>query len=222
MFDYTRNMKLAVQDILRRSAMKAAAGTVLLIGMGFLMAALWTYLATGLDWGAMNASLAIGGGLFAVGLILFMVGGRVSHEPPSTDDLKNEIEARLNLATNAATDRARSEVMRVVDSATDRANAVLDRAGSTAGQFVSDTEETIRGTARKVGLSAENVEAAKDTAQDYARQAKAAADTNAGSMAKLIGGFAVGITLASKLKQRGRPDPRDYDYDDYYDDDRYV
>ncbi|AUH63528.1 hypothetical protein [Paracoccus zhejiangensis] len=223
MFDYARNMKLAVQDTLRRSALKAAAGGVMVIGLGFLLAALWSYLATGLGWGAMNASLAIGGGFLLIGLILLMVGGRVTHEAPTTDDLKREVEARLTLAADAAALRARSEAMRIVDGATDRANALLDRATGTANRFVSDTGETVRDTARKVGLSAENVEAAKETVQEGARQAKAAANSNAGSMAKLVGAFAIGLTLASKLGERRRRDDAfddgAYDdFDDYYDD----
>lgn len=214
MFDYARNMKLAVQDTLRRSAMKAAAGVVMLIGLGFLLAALWTYLAEGLGWGAMNASLAVGGGFLAIGVILLLVGSRVAHEPPTTDDLKSEIEARLTLATNAAVDRARSEVLRVVDDASDRANALMDRAGSTASRFVSDTEDTLRSTARKAGLTSDNIGVMRNKAEDIALDAKAAADSNLGSMAKLLGAFAVGVTLAAKLRERSAPDP-----DPYYDED---
>lgn len=227
MFDYARNMKLAVQDTLRRSALKAAAGGVMLIGIGFLLAALWSYLATELGWGSMMASLAIGGGFALVGLILLMVGGRVTHQAPTTDDLKREVEARLTLVADIAAERARTEAMRVVDGAADRANALFDRATGTASRFVSDAGDTVRDTARKVGLSAENVEAAKETAQDAARQAKAAANSNAGSMAKLVGAFAIGLTLASKLGGRRRRDDDDVagdeDFDDYDDqDDPYA
>lgn len=224
MFDYTRNMKLALQDMLRRSAIKAAAGLVLLIGLGFLLAALWSFLATELAWGSMNASLAIGGGFMLIGVIFLLVGGRVAHEPPSTDDLKNEIEARLTLATDAAANRARAEVMRVVDGAADRANALMGRASSRASHFVSDTEETIRDTARKVGLTPERVDAAKDQAQDLAQQAKEAADSNAGSMTKLVGAFAIGMTLAATLSRRRQGDDDGYDeFDDFDDyDEPYV
>ena len=225
MFDYARNMKLAVQDTLRRSALKAAAGSVMLLGLGFLLAALWSYLATGLGWGAMNASLAIGGGFLLIGVILMMVGGRVTHQAPTTDDLKREVEARLTLAADAAALRARTEAMRVVDGAADRANALLDRASGTASRLVGDAGDTVRETAHKVGLSSENVEAAKESVQEGVRQAKVAANSNAGSMVKLIGAFAVGITLASKLGDRRRRDEDYYDddFDDYDDlDDRYV
>lgn len=224
MFDYARNMKLAVQDTLRRSALKAAAGSVMLLGLGFLLAALWSFLATNLGWGAMNASLAIGAGFLLIGVIVMMVGGRVTHEAPTTDDLKREVEARLTLAADAAALRARTEAMRVVDGAADRANALLDRATGSASRLVGDAGDTVRETARKVGLSSENVEAAKESVQEGARQAKAAANSNAGSMAKLVGAFAVGLTLASKLgERRGRDDDYYDDFDDYDDlDDRYV
>lgn len=215
MFDYMRNMKLAVQDTVRRSALKAAAGGVMVIGLGFLLAALWSYLATGLGWGAMNASLAIGGGFMLVGLVLFLVGGRAAHPAPTTDDLKREIEARLTLAADAAAGRARAEAMRVVDGVSDRANALLDRASGSANRLVGDTADKVRDTARKVGLSAENLESARETAQDYTDQARAAANSNAGSMAKLIGAFAVGITLAAKLREGKRGDFDDYGDDAY-------
>lgn len=222
MFDYARNMKLAAQDVLRRSAISAAAGAVILVGIGFLLAALWTYLATGLGWGAMNASLAIGGGFTLIGAIMLLVGGRPVHKPPTTDDLKREIEARLTLATDAAANRARQEVMKVVDGAADRASALLDRAGDKASRLVGDTGDSIRDTARMAGLSAENIEAVKETAQDYAHQAKEAANSNAGSMAKLIGAFAIGVTLAAKLKGR-RDAYDDTNFDEYDDlDDPYV
>ena len=60
MFDYARNMQLALSDAGRRAGMKAAAGVVALIGAGFLVAALWTFLAYHLHWGSLGASLAIG------------------------------------------------------------------------------------------------------------------------------------------------------------------
>lgn len=222
MFDYTRNMKLALQDMLRRSALKAAAGVVLLIGLGFLLAALWSFLATGLGWGAMNASLAVGGGFVLLGVVFLLVGARVTHKPPSTDDLKNEIEARLTLATDAAANRARAEMMRVVDGAADRANALMGRASSRASHFVSETEETIRDTAYKIGLTPGRVEAVKDQAQDLAQQAKDAAATNAGSMTKLVGAFAIGMTLAATVSRRGRRDDDGYDeFDDFDDYDDY-
>ncbi|MFV0299314.1 MAG: phage holin family protein [Paracoccus sp. (in: a-proteobacteria)] len=220
MIDYARNMQLAVRDMLRRSAVKAAAGGAMLIALGFLLAALWNWLATGLGWGATNASLAIGAGFLLIGLILLLAGGRVTHQPPGTEELKREVEARLTVAAEFAADLARAEAMRVVDGATERAGALLDRAGSTASRFVSDTGETMRDTARSVGLSAENVEAAKETVQQGARQARAAANSNAGSMAKLIGAFALGLTLASKLgERRRRADPEDGFFDDFDDQD---
>ena len=41
MFDYARNMQLALTDRLRRAGLMAGAGAVLLIAAGFLLAALF-------------------------------------------------------------------------------------------------------------------------------------------------------------------------------------
>ena len=50
MFDYAHKMQLAVSDLGRRAGLKAGAGVLALIAAGFLLAALWTFLARTLDW----------------------------------------------------------------------------------------------------------------------------------------------------------------------------
>lgn len=223
MFDYARNMQLAVKDMARRSAVKAAAGGVMIVGLGFLLAALWSWLATELGWGSTYASLAIGGGFLVIGLIMITAAGRARHHAPTADDLKREVEARISLAADAAAGRARAEAMRIVDTATGRVTDIVDRAAGNASRFVSETEHKVRDltrdTAAMAGLTPENVEAVKETAQDYAEKAQRAANSNPGSMAKLIGAFAVGIAVASKLKGgRRTDDDDDYLYDEYDDD----
>lgn len=240
MFDYARNMQLALADTARRTAVKAVAGVVVALGAGFLVAALWSWLATDLGWGSTLASLTIGGGFAVLGLIVMMFAGKVKHRAPTTDDLKHEIEARLDLVKDAAVDRARAEVARFTDMAENRVHSLIDQAGFRASKVVEDAERSAfgfaRDTARKAGLTAENLNAAREavddareTVRDAADKAKAAADSNAGSMAKIIGAFAVGITLASKVQdwRRGRESQRmaedlydDELYDDLYDDRR--
>ena len=92
MFDYARNMQLALTDVARRTAMKVAGGVVIVLGAGFLLAALWTFLADTLGWGPLWASLAIGVLFVVIGLVVMSRGGQVKHPVPTTDDLKAEVE----------------------------------------------------------------------------------------------------------------------------------
>ncbi|MDO5614103.1 MAG: phage holin family protein [Paracoccus sp. (in: a-proteobacteria)] len=234
MFDYARNMKLALADTARRTAFKAAAGVVIAVGAGFLLAALWSFLATDLGWGSTMASLAVGGGFVVIGVIVMLVAGKVRHQPPTTDDLKAEVEARISLAADAAMNRAQSEAARFADMAENRVHSLIDRASYQASKVVGDAERSAygfaRNTARSVGLTAENlntaqekVDEARRMARDAGHKVSEAANTNAGSMAKLVGALAVGVALASKVQDWRRSD-QDVDpewYDDPYDDRRY-
>ncbi|MDO5630268.1 MAG: phage holin family protein [Paracoccus sp. (in: a-proteobacteria)] len=234
MFDYARNMKLALEDTARRTAIKAAAGVVIAVGAGFLLAALWSFLATDLGWGSTMASLAVGGGFVVMGILVMLVAGKVRHQPPTTDDLKAEVEARINLAADAAMNRAQAEAARFADMAENRVHSLIDRASYQASKVVGDAERSAygfaRNTARSVGLTAENLNTAQEKADEARRMARdashkvsAAANTNAGSMAKLVGALAVGVALASKVQDwRRRDDAPDPEwYDDPYDDRRY-
>lgn len=213
MFDYTKRLQLAVGDSARRTAMKIIAGLVLAVSAGFLLAALWTWLATGLGFGAMYASLAIGGAFLLVALVLLAVASKPKHDMPTTDDLKREVEARLSLAADAATDRALHEAERVMDMAGNKVSLLMNEASFRADKLASDAERRVQGmardTARKVGLSSENIAAAKQAFGHASGNARTAADSNAGSMAKLLGAFAIGITLAAKLQEHRRRDSFD-------------
>lgn len=227
MFDYARNMKLALADTMRRSALKAAAGVVMALGAGFLLAALWSFLATELGWGSMLASLTIGGIFVFIGGIVLMTAGRVRHAPPTSDDLKAEIQARVDMVADATIGRARNEATRFVDMAEARVHGLIDRATGEATRVVGDAERSVRNlahgtvdkvteTAEKVGLTSRNLHAAQDAAGDALDSARRAADSNAGSMAKLAGAFGVGLALASKVQDWRRSD----DIDDRYGDPR--
>ena len=87
MFDYAQRLQLALKDTARRSAMKVVAGLVLAIAAGFLIAALWSFLAHDLDWGPALASLGVAvlfiliGVLFIVPLIGTQLGYNLSVLP---------------------------------------------------------------------------------------------------------------------------------------------
>ncbi|WP_378943785.1 phage holin family protein [Paracoccus sp. R86501] len=210
MFDFARNAKLALTDKARRAALKGAAGVVAVIGLGFLTAALWSYLANELGWGAALASLAIGGGLVVIALILIALSSREKHKMPSSDDLKKEVEARVSLATDAAVAKARTEADKVVAMAENKAHALMDEAGYRAAKLAGDAERrvfgTVRDTASSLGLSTQNIQAAQRSTDKFVQQARQTSNSNAGSMAKLIGAFAVGITLAAKVQESRRND----------------
>lgn len=208
MFDYAQRLKLALADTARRSAFKLAAGVILAIGLGFLLAALWSWLAIGLGWGPVHASLAIGLGFVVIGGGVLVATARPRHKMPTTDDLKREVEARVSLAADAAVQRARSEALRMAGMAENKVHSMMDRATHRASSFAGDA-------ARKAGLSSENVEAAKRAASHASQKASDAANSNAGSMAKLIAAFAIGVTLAARLRDSRRQPPDDFDEDDF-------
>lgn len=212
MFDYTRRLQLALGDVARRSALKIVAGVVLAVGAGFLLAALWSWLAYGLGWGATLASLVIGGGFALIGVVILIVASKPRHEMPTSDDLRREVEARVSLAADAAVDRVQAEALRVADMAENKVQSLIDQAGYRANKLASDTERRaqgfVRDTARSVGLTGDNLDAARKHAGKAADRASQAANSDAGIMAKLIGAFAIGVALAAKLRERRKPKPR--------------
>lgn len=186
MFDFTRRIQLALGDTLRRSAMKIVAGVILAVGAGFMIAALWTWLAHELEWGSMFASLAIGGGFMVIGLLVLLMAKNPRHAMPSSDDMKREVDMRVNLATNAASERARGEAARIVSMAESKLFSLFGGA---------------RKSARRAARSK--------------RKVTAAANSNTGSMVKLLVAFGIGAAVASKLRGGSQdPDEFDDDYDD--------
>ncbi|MBU3030286.1 phage holin family protein [Paracoccus marinaquae] len=203
MFDYARKMQLALGDIARRSALKAVAGVVLALGAGFLLAALWSWLANGLGWGAMLASLALGAGLVVIGLVILAVASKTRHPMPDTDELRREVEARVSLAADAAVGRAKTEAMRMASRAETRVETLM-----------GDAARRVRDTARKSGLGDDTIDAARRGAGQAARRVSRAARSDAGGLAGLIGAFALGVALASRLAGGRPPDPAPEDEED--------
>lgn len=216
MFDYAQRLQLALKDTARRSAMKAAAGVILAVAAGFLVAALWSFLAHDMDWGPALASLAVAALFIVAGLILFMMSKKTKHEMPTTDDLKKEVEARVSLAADAAVEKARSEAERVVDMAGNKISSLMDEASYRATKLADDTERRVFGVARSaaqaVGFTQSNLDTVRSKVEDAQDTLSRANSTNAASMAKLLGAFAIGVTLAAKLRERDDED--DYDYQD--------
>lgn len=216
MFDYAQRLQLALKDTARRSVMKLVAGIVLAIAFGFLLAALWSFLANNLDWGPALASLAIGVLFVVIAFVLLAMSKKAKHSMPTKEDLRKEIEARASLAAEAAADRARTEAARLMDMAGNKVASLMDDAAYKANKLADDTERRVYGAVRNVaqstGLTASNLQMARSKVEDATHTLSRASNSNAASVAKLLGAFAIGVTLAAKLRG-GDPD-----YDDYQDD----
>ncbi|SNR53492.1 phage holin family protein [Paracoccus sediminis] len=214
MFDYAQRLQLALKDTVRRSVIKAAAGVILVVAVGFLIASLWSFLAHNLRLGPTLASLIVGGIFVLIALILLAVAKRTKHEMPTKDDLRKEVEARISLARDAAVDKVRIEADRMLDRAGNKAASLMDQASYRANKLADDTERRVYGVARHaaetVGLTASNITTVRAKVDDAAETLSRANNSNAASIAKLIGAFAVGVTLAAKLKEtRDGPDYED-------------
>ena len=210
MFDYAQRLQLALKDTARRSVMKVVAGLVLAIAAGFLIAALWSFLAHELEWGSALASLAIGGVFVLIAVVLLAMSKNTKHEMPSKEDLRKEVEARVNLAAEAAAEKARIEAARMMDMAGNKVVSLMDDAAYKANKLADDTERRVYGAVRNVtvstGLTSSNIQLVKAKVDEATHTLSRAGNSNAGSMAKLLGAFAVGITLASKLGERRHHD----------------
>ncbi|MFV0383261.1 hypothetical protein [Paracoccus sp. (in: a-proteobacteria)] len=130
MFDFGRRVQLALGDSARRTGLKAAAGIAFIIGAGFLIAALWSWLAWGLGWGPIHASLAVGTGFALCGVILLRIAARPRHPMPGSEDLRREIETQVSMAAGAASARAKAEALRMVGRAQRKAWSMVGGAGS--------------------------------------------------------------------------------------------
>ncbi len=201
MFDYVNKLQLALGDKAQRSGLKIGAGIAALIGAGFLIAACWSWLAWNLDLGPALASLIIGGCFALLGLVILSTIKPERHPMPTSDELKTEIEMRLNQATEAAFDKAKFKAEEAIDNAQARVASLF----GSAGAHVQDA-------ANSVGLTEDALTEAK-AAVDRATQHKAAPAVG------LAGAFAVGMAIASALKSRRSKDDLYYDDEDDYDDD---
>ncbi|SIQ46960.1 hypothetical protein SAMN05421641_10869 [Paracoccus thiocyanatus] len=221
MFDYTRKLKLAASDKLRRAGLGAGGGVALLVAAGFLTAALWTWLAYHLGWGALGASLALGLGFLLVGVIAMVMAGRERHPVPTTDDLKTEVQERLTLAADmamdkatgaadAALERASQKASQLMSQAEQRVHSMADSLTYKADRLADRTEARVYGAVRRAGESAaSSLGLPPDALKRATGKVRSASHSRVAVIAPLIGAFAVGMTLASRLQARGDDDLAD-------------
>lgn len=232
MFAYTHKMQLALSDKLRRAGLAAGAGVVLVLGAGFLLAALWTFLAHHLHWGPLGASLAIGGGLVLIGLICVIMAKSERHPTPSTDELKAEVQEQLHLmadtalskasvAADTALERASDKAVHLMDRAEQKVHLVADDLGYRANRMAENAEARVFGAARRVGEdTAARFGIAPGASRRTAETLGRLRQSNAATLAPVLGAFAIGITLASRVQDwRHRDDPDDWPdgFDDFDD-----
>ncbi|WP_199260607.1 phage holin family protein [Paracoccus binzhouensis] len=223
MFDYARNLQLALADRLRRAGLAAGAGAVLLVAAGFLLAALWTWLAHYLHWGPLGASLAIGIAFLLAGLAMLLLARKERRRIPGPDELKAEIEQKLNLAADIAVEKATGAADAALEKASQKAgqlmrqaerrvHAVSDSLSYKADRFADRAEARVQGAARKAGeTAAQRLGLPPDAMRRATGRLGEASQSRAAGLAPLIGAFAVGMTLASRLQAWRHRDDRDDD-----------
>lgn len=222
MFNYTRNMQLALTDKLRRAGFAGVAGLMFLVGAGFLIAALWVWLADHLGWGALGASAAIGAGFLVIGAAMLLIAGKERHPTPTTEELKAEVSEHVNLmadaaiakvtdATNASLNRASQRVSRIMGLAGQKAQSAADEVAYQADRYADRAEAGAYRMARKASEAIDPRSKAGDSkskppaAEPDPERSPDVAGRRAGA-APLIGAFAIGLTLASRLRDRRRRD----------------
>lgn len=232
---FGQKLDLFARDVARRVLIKLVAGALLVLGFGFLLAALWSWLAHGLHWGPIYASLAIGGGFSVIGLILLAATGAARHKPPTADEFRADLEERVSVATGAvidrvttsaeqAMDRVQQKAGLMADAAGNRVQKLVDRVSYGADRFVGSTEAKVTGFARRASDEvSEKLGISDDQKAAISQGFEKAKSSNLAAIAPVIGAFAVGLTLAQKFAARRRDDDEDDydddDWDDEYDDD---
>ncbi|KGJ06093.1 Putative Holin-X, holin superfamily III [Paracoccus halophilus] len=218
MFDYARKMQLALTDRLRRAGLAAGAGVLLLIGLGFLLAALWVWLADHLGWGALGASLAVGLGFVLPGLALLLMARTERHPAPKPDELRAEIQSQVSRMADTAIDKVAGAADAGLERASERAGRLMGRARQ---KTRSATDEMTYRADRYADRAEAQARRATGEAADRMRRSNDARPAreplNAAGIAPLIGAFAFGITLASRLgrrRDRGIADDWEDDFDD--------
>lgn len=232
---FAQKLDLFVRDLARRVSMKVAAGILILLGSGFLLAALWTWLAHGLHWGPLYASLVLGVVFLMIGLIIIATTGKSRHLPPTPAELRADLEERVSVATGVVFDRVTSSAEHAMDRVQTKAGQMADAAGNRVKRMVDSVsygadrlaggaESRFVGAARraneeiteKLGITDEQKER---IAEGFERTKTRVKSSNLAAIAPVIGAFAIGLTLAQKLAARGQDDGEDHD--EYDDDDGY-
>ncbi len=174
MFAYVRNMKAAAKDTVARYGMTAAAGAILVVALGFLLGALWVFLAR--EWGSLNTNLVFAAAFTAIALIVFLVARSRHVDPPTVDDLKDEVEAKIAETANHLVNLAEHKVNRFVSQAENRVTNLARNAGqqmTQAAGFVPELAQAARGKAFQAGI-----------------------------IPPLLGAFMVGLNLAMRTRRK--------------------
>lgn len=204
MLDYARRLRSAVSDTGRRAGLKAAAGILGAVAAGFLVAALWTFLRHHAGLGSLGASLVVAL-LFAVGAgVLWMMGSKVRHPVPSTDELKREVEARARLAADAAVEKARLTAVQVVDHAEAKAQAVVDAAAQKVHGLADTAEAKVHGFAAKAEAKVHGLTGGVATGADagLAAVSRLVRDAKASPTATAMALAVFGVAAFSALRDR--------------------
>lgn len=236
MLPYVVNLKAALEDTGRRLALKAGAGILLLIGAGFLVAALWVGLAYHLHWGAMWASVAIGGVFVVIGLVLLATSGRPRHHVPPISQLTRDMNEVVRTTTTSAIDN-------VMDRVGTRTQDSVNKVRETAERVVGQASQTFHSLVDNVSFKADSLaEGAEARTQEFARKAEdraakamgmtapelqervsegieRAKASNLAAVAPVVGAFAIGLTLATRIWGRDQDEEDLVDEDDDFDDD---
>ncbi len=170
------------------------------------------------------ASLTIGAVFLVIGLVLLSLAGRERHPAPDTDELREEIAERVEVMADAAIGkvsgmademigRASEKARRIVGGAGQKAQAFSDQMSYEADRFADRAEAGAEGAARQAREAVDaGLGAASRAVDDLAgrTQSARASDgaSNGAAVAPLIGAFAVGLTLASRLRRNRRDDDR--------------
>lgn len=214
MSDYVNRLQLALGDKARRAGLAAGAGAVLLIGAGFLLAALWSWLAWRLELGPIYASLIIGGFFAVIGLTLLALSAKERHAVPTTEDLRAEVEAAVHLAADAAVDMVKFQATNAVDGAKAKVSSLFGGAGGRVMTAAQGAGDLAAGASRKVADAAEMGGEALHEARETLDRAM---DTRAGPALGLAGAFSIGVLLAGLISQSRSKDDFYYDDEDDWD-----
>ncbi|MFB2530877.1 phage holin family protein [Paracoccus sp. p4-l81] len=174
MFNYVKNMKASVQDAVARYGMMAGAGAILVVALGFLLGALWVFAAR--EWGALITNLAFAGGFTLIALIMFAVARARRVEPPTVEDLRDEVQARIAETASNLVSTAEHKVNRFVSQAEYRVSSLAKSAGDQMSQAA--------------GFAPELLQTARDKS------------FKAGVIPPLLGAFMVGLNIAVRMRRR--------------------
>ncbi|MFV0410373.1 MAG: hypothetical protein ACK5LJ_11965 [Paracoccus sp. (in: a-proteobacteria)] len=208
MFDYVNQMQRALGSKAKRAAIKSGGAAAILLGTGFLLAALWTWIAS--ELGAIYASLILGGVFTAAGLAIWIFATSVRYPVPGTDELRRQVGEQVDLVADVVAEKLRTRAHDAMNNAQTRFTSLLGASPDRMSDEAEEDPQDLRDSAADLaGQASETIQQARETFERVAA-------SRAGPAIGVAGAFAVGMILAGVLRKRR--DPRDDEYY-YYDDD---